>query len=142
MINRALFLIMILVAPTMGFGGEFQFTSGASSTTYDDVPEANTWGLSARMQYNFSVADSGWIIHYYGPAESVAVGELSVGYEWKSNGPFYFEGGGGAAYSRIWGLRPMVVAGVGYRITETVFIDLPVMLTANLTIIPYIGVTF
>ena len=142
MLSRIFLVVALLLSSIDANAGELQFTAGASSTSYDGVPEANTWGLSVRIQYNFSVADSGWIMNYFGPAENISVGELASGYLWKSSGPFYFEGGLGGAYSRIWGIRPMAVAGVGYRISQTVFIDLPVMLTSNLTILPYIGMTF
>lgn len=142
MLSRMLFILILLLSSANVQAGEFQFMAGASSTTYDDVPEANTSGFTARMQYNFSSAGSGWILNYYGAAETFLVGELASGYVWKSSGPLYFEGGGGLAYSRIWGPRPMFLVGAGYRISQTVFVDLPVMLTSNLTIMPYIGITF
>lgn len=142
MFYQILFLLIPLLISANLHAGEFQFTAGASSTKYDDVPEANTWGLSARMQYNFSPGTSGWILNYYGPAENFSVGELASGYVWKSSGPLYYQGGGGIAYSRIWGIRPMVLVGAGYRISPTVFIDLPLILASNLTLIPYIGLSF
>lgn len=140
--SRMLFILILLLTSINVHAGEFQFIGGANSTKYDDTPEADSWGFSTRMQYNFAVANSGWLINYYGPAENFSVGELSSGYAWKSSGPLYFEGGGGVAYSRIWGINPMLLAGVGYRINQNVFIDFPMMLTSNLTIIPYIGITF
>ncbi|MBC7741500.1 MAG: hypothetical protein H7061_04845 [Bdellovibrionaceae bacterium] len=142
MLSRLFFILILLSASINVIAKEIQFIAGASSTSYDDASEANTSGLSLRMQYNFSNAASGWILNFNGPAESFFVGELASGYLWKSNGPLFCGGGGGLAYSRIWGLNPMLTVSIGYRINQNVFVDLPLMLTSNLTINPYIGITF
>lgn len=145
MTKRILIPLLLIVGlgwPALVFAGEFQFYGGANSTKYDEVSDADTWGVSLRAQYNFSNAASGWIINLFAPGQSLLASEISAGYLWKSTSELYFEGGVGAAYSRIWGPAPLLIAGMGYRVSPTVFFDLPIMFTSSLMIMPYIGVTF
>lgn len=133
---------ILLLVPNLASAGELQLYGGANSTTYDESSDANTWGITMRAQYNFSHADSGWIINLNAPGVGIGASELAFGYEWKSAGSFYVEGGLGAGYSRIWGPFPMVIAGFGYRVSQNMFFDFPVMYTSGLSWMPYIGFSF
>jgi len=136
------FCVALFLSPAPVFAGEAQFFAGANSTTYGDAPDANTWGVSLRAQYNFSNAGSGWIASLYAPGLGLMSSELGLGYVWKSQGELYFEGGLGAAYSRIWGPSPLLVAGAGYRVSPAVFFDFPVIFTSSLIFMPSIGIAF
>ncbi len=141
MVIRTLLLILIWSSAAAS-AGELEIFGGANSTTYDETKDANTYGVSLRLQYNFSVADSGWIVNLNAPGLGPLASELSAGYVWKSAGDFYFEGGVGAGYSKIRGPNPMVVAGVGYRVSPNFFFDFPIRYLYSLTWMPYLGFTF
>jgi hypothetical protein len=140
-LNFFIIILFIFFTP-LAFCGEFQFNAAATSVTYDDVPEAKSSGLTLRSQYNFNSGASGFIINYYGSAITALAGELSSGYLWKSSGSVFFEGGLGLSYSAVRGPGPLVIAGIGYKVSQSVYIDLPVILTYAIAIVPYIGITF
>ena len=135
-------ILIVLLLPWNASAGEFQFYGGANSTTYDEVSEADTWGVSLRAQYNFGGAESGWFANIFAPGQSLFASELSGGYLWKSSGDLYFEGGLGGGYSRIWGPLPVLIAGMGYRVSQTVYFDFPIMYSSALVFMPYIGISF
>lgn len=122
--------------------GELELYGGANSTTYDDASDANTWGVSLRMQYNFKRADDTWFLNWYAPGLGPLASEIAAGYAWKTQGDFFLEGGIGGSYSLIWGPFPLVVAGFGYRISQNVFFDFPIMLGNALVWMPYLGISF
>lgn len=141
-IRKVLLLFTLLSLSTAAWAGELEVYGGANSTTYDDVPDANTWGVTMRLQYNFQRADDSWFINVNAPGISPAASEVGFGYEWKTGGDFFFEGGVGAGYGRIFGPFPILILGAGYRISQDVFFDMPIMLTSVLMWMPYIGISF
>lgn len=134
--------VLLIFLGRTAMGGDLQLNAGATSTTYDDAPDANSWGVSVRAQYNFTSNGSSWMVNYYGPAISAFAGELSGGYLLKSSGDFYLEGGLGASYSTIRGPGPLIVAGFGVKVGNSVYLDFPVTLTYALVLVPYIGISF
>jgi hypothetical protein len=140
---RSLLLALALtIVPAAAFAGDWQFSAGANSTTYDDVPDANSWGVTLRLQYNFSHQSDGWLINLNAPGISLLAGEIAAGYEWKSQGDWYWEGGVGAGYGSIHGPIPLLIAGAGYKVTPNFYLDFPLMFTSTLTWMPYLGFSF
>ncbi|MGE3758078.1 MAG: hypothetical protein AB7H97_09990 [Pseudobdellovibrionaceae bacterium] len=142
MARGILFLWLLISAPVLASAGELELYGGVNKTTYDDASDANTWGMTVRAQYNFRAADSSWFVNLYSPGLGPGASELGAGYMWKSQGELFFEGGLGAGYSAIRGPFPVAILGMGYRVTQTVFFDLPIMYTTALVCLPYIGFTF
>lgn len=136
-------LVLLVVISSAAFAGELELFGGANRTTYDDASDANTSGLTMRLQYNFTRDEDTWFINMYAPGLGILASDLSAGYLWRTHGDFYFEGGVGAGYSRIRGPNPVLIAGMGYRASQTVFFDLPLMLFGSgLVWMPYIGISF
>lgn len=144
MLARVLICIFFAaMMPAESWAGELELFGGANRTTYDDASDANTTGLTLRMQYNFSPVDNTWFINMYAPGLGLLASDVSAGYLWRTLGDFYFEGGVGAGYSRIRGPNPVVVLGAGYRASQTVFFDFPLSFFGPAMVwSPYIGISF
>jgi hypothetical protein len=145
--NR-LFAILFLfacVAETT-FATELEAFAGANYTTYDDVEEANSYGVSARAKVNFYDNDKGWFANMNWRGSSILDGDLLVGYGLRSRGSWFFEAGGGVAYARIWGPGFGVLVGTGVSITSNLFISFPIIYRGGgasfLFWSPYIGYKF
>lgn len=57
---------------------------------------------------------------------------------------FFFDGGGGVRYSKLWGMGLAVHLGVGYRFHDKWYVSFPVIYKVGFSIeyIPYIGYRF
>ena len=141
---RILIVLAILFALPLAHGSELEIFAGANSTTYDDAPDANTWGVSLRAQYNFTSNGDTWMVNINAPGGSLFASTFSAGYLLRSTGNLFWESGLAGGYNRIFGPQVEVILGMGYRVTPDFFIDFPVVLGSSTGVLfsPYLGFQF
>lgn len=141
--NIFLLILTVLCATANAF--EIEGFAGANSTTYDDVSEANSSGVTARTKLNFyGSEDRGIFVNINARGKSVFLSELAVGYAWRTKGTWFFEGGAGLGYSAIFGSGLALMGGTGYRVSSKLFVNFPIIANLSGTIFwsPYIGYSF
>lgn len=122
---------------------ELEGYAGAQSTSYDNVEEANSSGVSARAKINFYTQNKGVFVNLNGRGLSLLAAELMVGYGWRTSNAWFFEAGAGGAISAIYGTNIGLLAGTGYRVTSNLFINFPAILSGpGLYWSPYISYSF
>lgn len=125
------------------YAWELEGFAGAQSTTYDDVAEASSSGISARAKINFYTQNKGVFINLNDRGLSVLASELFVGYGWRTSGTWFFEGGAGGSISAIYGTNIGLLAGSGYRLSNNLFINFPIIVAGSgIYWSPYIGYSF
>lgn len=122
---------------------ELEGFAGAQSTSYDDVKEANTTGISARAKINFYTQNKGVFVNMNARGISLLATEMLAGYAWRSSGAWFFEGGAGGSFSSIYGTNLGLLGGTGYRVSNKLFINFPVIIAGSgIYWSPYIGYSF
>jgi hypothetical protein len=141
---RILIFLTIFLSSFVSHAGELEIFAGANSTEYDDVHEANSWGISLRTQYNFSRDASTFMVNINAPGDSLLNGIFSFGYLLRTSGSFFWEAGPAIGYSAIYGPQGELIVGIGYHVTQDFFLDLPVVLGTSTGILlsPYLGFQF
>ena len=128
---------------TSAYAWELEGFAGAQATAYDDVEEANSSGISARAKINFYTQNKGVFLNLNDRGISLYASELMVGYGWRTSGPWFFEGGAGGSISAIYGTNIVLLAGTGYRLSNNLFLNFPIILAGSgIYWSPYIGYTF
>ena len=143
---KLIFLILVFASPKAANAFELEAFAGANSTTYDDAPEAKTYGVSVRTKMNFYSDNSGVFTNLNCRGQSFFVCDAMVGYGWRSSGDWFWEIGPGFMYSAIYGPAVSFLAGTGFRITSNFFVNFPIIanMGANNFIFwsPYLGFQF
>lgn len=134
--------LLIFSSHTKAF--ELEGFAGANSTTFDNVSEANTYGISARAKLNFYSDNSGVFVNINARGQSLMRSGFVVGYAWRGAGDWFWEAGAGGSYSVIFGPGLGVLFGTGFRITPNLFINFPIIasIPSNIFWSPYIGYEF
>ncbi|MBY0471953.1 hypothetical protein K2X30_12370 [bacterium] len=132
--------ILMTVSPS--FAGDLEGTLAGSFTKYNDSDAS--YGMSARLRYFFSSKSSSFFIQSNFPGGSFFMFDAMVGYSFRSEGPVFFEGGGGFRYSPLWGSGFAAVGGMGASINDHWYINLPIIYRfgLQLEVTPYIGYRF
>jgi hypothetical protein len=138
----SLLLLVVLLSVGAARAGELEGFMGLNSTSYDNSSDANTWGASLRLQYNFTPEDSSWILNMNAPGISLLASQLRGGYLWRSHGDFFWEGGLSIGYGLIFGADFTLTGGFGYRVTKRFFFDFPAYLGSTLAVYPMFGLEF
>ena len=124
-------------------GGELETFAGVNSTTYDNSSDANTWGASLRLQYNFSPEENSWIVNLNAPGISLLASQLGAGYLWRTHGDAFWEAGIMVGYGAIFGANLTFIGGFGYRVTKRFFFDFPGYIgSSGLALYPMFGFEF
>jgi hypothetical protein len=140
---KLFFISFILFISIFANAWELEGFAGATSTTYDDVKEANSSGASARAKINFYSQDRGIFMNINGRGISLFASELMLGYGWRTNSAWFFEGGVGGAVSAIYGTNIGFIAGSGYKLTSNLFVNFPIVIGGSgIYWSPYIGYSF
>ncbi len=125
----------------------WEFMGGASTTSYDDIPEYNDTGASIlvrRIGYDGKGKKHG--IHLMGEFPGItplSIYTLTAGYGYKTSGPFFLEVAAGFYYGSIWGRGISALVGIGYSWGRW-HVSLPIVLQGSLFMkaVPMIGITF
>lgn len=128
---------------THSYAWELEAYAGAQYTNYDDVEEANSSGVAARAKINFYTQNRGMFVNLNGRGISPLTSDFIAGYAWRSSGAWFFEGGVGGSISSIYGKNVAALAGSGYRLSNNLFINFPIILAGSgIYWSPYIGYSF
>lgn len=142
---RLIFIFFAMALPAGAGAFEVEGYAAANSTTYDNVPEASTSGLSLRTKMNFYGGDNrGVFVNVNARGISLLASDILVGYAWRTSGDWFFEIGPGFATSAIFGSGLGVMAGTGVRLNPKWFVNFPIVLSTSGAIFwsPYIGYVF
>jgi hypothetical protein len=122
---------------------ELEGFAGAQATSYDDVSEANSSGVAARAKINFYTQNRGVFTNVNARGISLLTADLIVGYGWRTSGTLFLEVGAGGSVSSIYGTNVALLAGSGYRLSNNLFVNFPVVLAGSgIFWSPYIGYSF
>ena len=143
LMKKYLSLLVIFFQISVASAWELEGFAGAQATNYDNVEEANTTGISARAKINFYTQNKGVFINMNARGISLLATEMLAGYAWRTSSPWFFEGGGGVSVSSIYGTNLGLLAGTGYRVSNNLFVNFPVIVAGSgVYWSPYIGYSF
>lgn len=138
-----IYICILFFHVTLTHAWELEGFAGAQSTTYDDVEEANSAGLSARTKINFYTQNKGMFVNLNSRGISLIAADLMVGYGWRTSDSWFFEAGLGGSISAIYGTNIGALVGTGYRFSNSLFINFPVIISGpGIFWSPYIGYSF
>lgn len=141
--KKLICVFILFFHATVTSAWELEGFAGAQTTSYDDIEEANTTGISARAKVNFYTQNKGVFANLNARGISPIAGDLLVGYGWRTSGTWFFEGGVGGSVSAIYGANIGALAGTGYRVSNNLFINFPVIISGpGIFWSPYIGYSF
>lgn len=136
-------ILLLLITSLHANAWELEGYAGAQSTSYDDVSEANSSGVAARAKINFYTQNKGVFVNMNSRGVSLLASDLIVGYGWRTNSTWFFEAGLGGSVSAIYGNNIAALAGSGYRLSNNLFINFPVVIAGSgIFWSPYIGYSF
>lgn len=137
-------LLLFFLSTSNALAFDLELFAGANTTTFDDAKDANSYGISVRTKLDFyGKANRGFFVNINAKGVSLLTADTLTGYAIRSSGPWFFEGGAGLGFSTIFGSGLGVLAGTGYNVTSTVFVNFPIILTNNGVFwSPYLGYKF
>lgn len=143
---KKILICTLLLLNFNSFSKELEGFLGAAYTKFDDVDGYDAGGASARLKYNLYSSGKGLFVYSNFRGDTVLNFDAILGYGFRSKGKWFFEAGGGVAYSFYFGPGGGAILSTGVDLGDSWFLTLPLVLRLGglsyLQVSPMIGLRF
>ncbi|MBL7715540.1 MAG: hypothetical protein JNL01_08740 [Bdellovibrionales bacterium] len=139
---QALWIVIGVLTSTSTFAGDLQGTLAGSYQKLEGT--SSSFGMSARLRYMFTKKSNSIFIQANFPTGSLTTLDSVAGYVFRTQGNYFWEGGGGLRFSPFWGTGIALLAGFGAELSGNWYISIPILYKVGFSIeyTPNIGYRF